>query len=840
ALAVAGLGVVGRDRYGVFPLRGKLRNVRELTVKQMLENKEIEQVLKIMALDASKDEYRDAKGLRYGSIMIMTDQDHDGSHIKGLIINFIQHWFPSLLRLPGFLKEFVTPIVKVQMPLHMISDKLDLKGPVNTLWLKELNAEEKDEIMGEGYGFCGATPDAKARAQAAQGFDSSFRRGAMEASMAELLVAHQKLESCLFSLGIRNVWDVRWFWRDGNDCLCELESCEGVSRSDIQVLYLTRVARANLAECFGAIHGGITLQFCEGCLLMEITCCREPSETSEDIDSLAAVITACAGCYAKCPPFQRKVCELFRLAVTHFLDLPALGLTPVHWDDELLNFRSRHYAGGKVYTTWLAKRRECEESLPLLPDEGVADAATLVDWIRSGQNVLWFVVCKVFGSDARRWAEAMSTVGLQQIIQDGLGMSSSMTSRSRHEPTERFEKLCLNLDSAYVWSWQATFSALVLPAFCVPSFVKTHRPASVEDFIHLVNSEKWEKDKAGLEALAFTKQVSLSTSEELELPIPESSLTGIWREFSKRTLSVIEVKRVKSRLAQPSASETVKLQDTSRGALSLSFALDPGPDGREARFFSRAVASKDKRGMLTGSAISSGILQISKSMSYSSRSRDDDLIDMAFAAKRSDDRKVWISSVEEGTFVDHSQPTLSYSDFIEKELSLFAKYDVERAVPSLVDGLKPGQRKVLYGSFKKKLTNEIKVAQLSGYVAETSAYHHGEASLQGTIIAMAQTFVGSNNINLFEPRGQFGSRLQGGKDHAAARYIFTCLCKVTRCLFPAEDDAVLEYLSEEGHQIEPRFYCPVIPLALVNGADGIGTGWSTSIPNHNPLVSRSE
>ncbi|CAE7853733.1 TOP2 [Symbiodinium microadriaticum] len=113
ALAVAGLGVVGRDRYGVFPLRGKLRNVRELTVKQMLENKEIEQVLKIMALDASKDEYRDAKGLRYGSIMIMTDQDHDGSHIKGLIINFIQHWFPSLLRLPGFLKEFVTPIVKV-------------------------------------------------------------------------------------------------------------------------------------------------------------------------------------------------------------------------------------------------------------------------------------------------------------------------------------------------------------------------------------------------------------------------------------------------------------------------------------------------------------------------------------------------------------------------------------------------------------------------------------------------------------------------------------------------------------------------------------------------------
>ncbi|CAE7773745.1 TOP2, partial [Symbiodinium necroappetens] len=333
ALAVAGLGVVGRDRYGVFPLRGKLRNVRELTVKQMLENKEIEQVLKIMALDASKDEYRDAKGLRYGSIMIMTDQDHDGSHIKGLIINFIQHWFPSLLRLPGFLKEFVTPIVKVS------------KG---------------DETL-------------------------------------------------------------------------------------------------------------------------------------------------------------------------TFFTLPE-------------------------YESW-----------------------------------------KRANSDGRGW---------KCKYYKGLGTSTSS------EAKEYFADL-----------------------------------------------------------------------EEHELQFTYSG------------------------------------------------------------------------------------------------SRDDDLIDMAFAAKRSDDRKVWISSVEEGTFVDHSQPTLSYSDFIEKELSLFAKYDVERAVPSLVDGLKPGQRKVLYGSFKKKLTNEIKVAQLSGYVAETSAYHHGEASLQGTIIAMAQTFVGSNNINLFEPRGQFGSRLQGGKDHAAARYIFTCLCK---------------------------------------------------------------
>ncbi|CAE7303561.1 TOP2 [Symbiodinium natans] len=196
--------------------------------------------------------------------------------------------------------------------------------------------------------------------------------------------------------------------------------------------------------------------------------------------------------------------------------------------------------------------------------------------------------------------------------------------------------------------------------------------------------------------------------------------------------------------------------------------------------------------------------------------------------------KEWIGSCSAEVYVDHSQPTLTYDDFVNKELVLWAKYDVERAIPSLVDGLKPGQRKVLFGAFLKKLTQEMKVAQLSGFVAEKSAYHHGETSLQGTIIGMAQHFVGSNNVNLLQPCGQFGTRNQGGKDHAASRYIFTKLSPAARCFFPAEDDPVLEYQSEEGQRIEPRWYCPVIPLVLVNGAEGIGVGWSTAVPNYNP------
>ena len=213
---------------------------------------------------------------------------------------------------------------------------------------------------------------------------------------------------------------------------------------------------------------------------------------------------------------------------------------------------------------------------------------------------------------------------------------------------------------------------------------------------------------------------------------------------------------------------------------------------------------------------------------------DGDLIDMAFSKKRVEDRKRWLTAYEPGTFLDMSADDVKYDEFVNKELILFSRADLMRSIPSVVDGFKPSQRKVLFSCFKRKLRQDIKVAQLSGYVSEHSAYHHGEASLASTIVGLAQDFVGSNNINLLVPSGQFGTRLQGGKDHASPRYIFTRLAPICRAIFPECDDALLDYLDEDGQVIEPEHYLPILPLVLVNGADGIGTGWSTSIPNYNP------
>lgn len=212
----------------------------------------------------------------------------------------------------------------------------------------------------------------------------------------------------------------------------------------------------------------------------------------------------------------------------------------------------------------------------------------------------------------------------------------------------------------------------------------------------------------------------------------------------------------------------------------------------------------------------------------------DDVIDKIFNKKRANDRKTWLENYNKDSFLDTSRKSVKYEEFINDEMIHFSTYDCARSIPNMVDGLKISLRKILFAAFKRKLTSEIKVAQFSGYVSEHSAYHHGEASLNGAIINMAQTFVGSNNINLLEPNGQFGTRLHGGDDSASERYIFTLLNKMTRSIFPEADDAVLTYLDDDGTLVEPEYYVPIIPFALMNGISGIGTGFSCNIPSYNP------
>ncbi|KAK5967928.1 DNA topoisomerase 2 [Trichostrongylus colubriformis] len=218
---------------------------------------------------------------------------------------------------------------------------------------------------------------------------------------------------------------------------------------------------------------------------------------------------------------------------------------------------------------------------------------------------------------------------------------------------------------------------------------------------------------------------------------------------------------------------------------------------------------------------------------------DDDLrIRLVFDKRRSDDRKQWISErllvVNQESAVDvPSTNETTYKEFVDNELFRYSLLDLRRSIPSVVDGLKPSQRKVIHALLRRRSNKEIKVNQLAAAVALSEAYHHGEASLVTTIVRLAQDFVGMNNVCLLEPLGQFGTRHGGGDDAASARYIYTKLTPLTRLIFPPSDDELLNYLEEENQSIEPEWYCPIIPMILVNGAEGIATGWSTRVLSHD-------
>jgi DNA topoisomerase-2 len=217
----------------------------------------------------------------------------------------------------------------------------------------------------------------------------------------------------------------------------------------------------------------------------------------------------------------------------------------------------------------------------------------------------------------------------------------------------------------------------------------------------------------------------------------------------------------------------------------------------------------------------------------------DQTMNLAFNKKQSDERKTWLATYDPKRSVlpelDASgKKRVAYSRFVHDELIHFSNADNLRSLPHVMDGLKPSQRKILFGCFKRNLKSEVRVAQLAGYVSEHAAYHHGEASLNQTITSMAQIYVGANNVNLLAPIGQFGSRLMGGKDAASPRYIHTHLEPIVDVIYRKEDAPILKHLEDDGDVVEPDTYLPVVPMLAINGSVGIGTGFSTDIPPHNP------
>jgi DNA topoisomerase-2 len=209
---------------------------------------------------------------------------------------------------------------------------------------------------------------------------------------------------------------------------------------------------------------------------------------------------------------------------------------------------------------------------------------------------------------------------------------------------------------------------------------------------------------------------------------------------------------------------------------------------------------------------------------------------LAFDKSSASYRKDWIlnSIGSEPKYTPDGVMTLSR--FIHEQLIIYHKMVLRRAIPTLMDGMKMSQQKALYGARKYfgKSNNPKKLTVFVGSCTESTHYHHGDVSLAKTIIKLGQGFVGSNNIPLFVNDGQFGSRVSGGDDAAAPRYLETMLEDIVPTIFNSDDDPILEHNYDDGEPVEFKFFAPVVPMILINGATGIASGFSSEIPCYNP------
>ncbi|CAJ0934391.1 unnamed protein product, partial [Mesorhabditis belari] len=220
---------------------------------------------------------------------------------------------------------------------------------------------------------------------------------------------------------------------------------------------------------------------------------------------------------------------------------------------------------------------------------------------------------------------------------------------------------------------------------------------------------------------------------------------------------------------------------------------------------------------------------------------DDAKFDLAFTRNRAAARKEWILQRNQETndlenpLSEKLKRGVTFSEFIDDELYQYSVTSLKRSIPSVMDGLKPSQRKILYTCLRgRDGRKEWKVSQLAGMVAHRQSYHHGEAALESAIVRLAQNFVGANNVPLLLPVGQFGTRAEGGDDAASARYIYVQISPISDKLFPAADELSLTLTEEENQKAEPKWLCPLIPTVLLNGCDGLATGWSTSVLSYRP------
>lgn len=928
AFAVSGLDIVGRERFGVFPLRGKFLNVREATVKQLLNNEEFKNLKQILGLKQSR-KYNDLSKLRYGGVIILTDQDSVASDT------------PLLLRKNG--KIYIQTIETISPDFynneHLLSDE-DIKNIGNDNDINNDNDLIEDELIGDDLIEDDLIEDDhinenndlnNVQKEKNDGNQSKVNQSITIGTQKEYgftdfevwtdngwtkikkVMRHKVTKQMYRILTHSGVVDVTedhsLLNKNGNkispkECKVDMELLHSFPRfeennktipndlnnltvrdlweyaSENKIQYYQYISKENLINKLSEIRDEILYKLDSSCNI---------TEDEAYVMGLFFCDGAC-GVYKWVHNYKQKDRQGVYKKKNRTSYSWAISNTNISYLEKAKNIMSKIYE----YDFKIIEDRHNEDAgtgkltYKLIINGG----AKTLSIVRKYRNLFYdkdkgkCIPPEIL--NANRYIRQNFLNGYY----DGDGTKSYPDKKKRTETFDvdgkigAFGLYFLSKSLGYQVSINHQIKKSKIYTLTITEGFQQDNPFRIKKIIKLGYMEQYvydlETENHHFHAGVGSMVVHNTDGSHIKGLIINMFAT-FWPSLLKldgyvqcMSTPIIKVfKKSDTKKQKPICFYTITSYknwiennlkgDTSKYTIKYYKGLGTSTE-KEAKevfndFENRLVKYvwetadgeyQDKANLITNndenedneneevdndgdSSVVDGDGETDDGDINDLNSKSHERISLAFEKSKANERKNWLFHYDKNNILDIDSKEIFYSDFIDKELIHFSAYSNQRSIPSIIDGFKPSHRKILFGCIKRKIENEeVKVAQLGAYIAEHTLYHHGEDSLYKTIIKMAQTFVGSNNINLLQPLGNFGNRRQGGKDSASSRYIFTQLNKLTPLIFKKDDECVYSYIDEDGTSAEPERYAPIIPFVLVNGAEGIGTGFSTFVPPYNP------
>lgn len=794
SFAISGMSVLGRDKFGAFPLKGKLLNVRNATAAQIKKNQEFIYLKRILGLKQDV-KYNDVSKLRYGKIIVLTDQDSVSGdtplllkHRKNIIIKTINDLSTDWIETEDG-KETSRTNFKVWTD----------KGWTDIVRIIKHRVNKRMYRVYTKSGVVDVTED-----------HSLLKSDSEEISPKECKVNDELLHSY-------PIFDQTLTEQINDELSTHVEKL-GNSETNEKDAYLMGVYFSNNIyeeNCWKFVNN-------DPYILMDV------SDMLKKYYGYESHYNAGESDYYMLTVFESEnSSEYFDKYRNIFTDGNSNRIIPMEILNGSLESRRKFFNGmcnieysGKIsenYTRKIYPSSKIEAHCIYLLCKSIGLEVTLCDYFNKLElnisvkkqyenstkitKIIDLGICSTEVYDLETENHHFQAGVGSMIVHntDGSHIKGLVINMFQHFWPEllQIDGFIQTMSTPLVKVWRKTDATKKNP---VEFFTLTSYEEWVENEIKNGTISKWTKPK-------YYKGLGTSSEKEAREVFSDFEnriVSYVWEKYDVNGNEIISNEK-KSKSNKNKNEDNEKLESDNEN-----YSDDETEEENDS----------DKS-------------ESNKNLIYNSKSYDRILL--AFDASRSDHRKTWLNSHNKHDVLEYDKQFVTYSEFIDKDLINFSKLDNERSIPSMIDSFKPSHRKILFAIIKKNQKGEIKVAQLASYVAEKTAYKHGEKSMEESIVGMAQRFTGSNNVPVLHPCGNFGSRRDGGNDHASPRYIFTYLDPITRKIFIEEDECILKYQEDEGDMIEPEYYCPIIPMILVNGAKGIGTGWSSEVPHFNMI-----